>query len=89
MPDHPQDPAKSATTGSSGDQSPDTPPREAVYDDEGRFAPSHGVLGLPEWITVPADPHPPRGRPRTDRRRHRQPRRLHGGPRHQPRKDPR
>ena len=25
---------------------------EAVYDDEGRFTPAHGVLGLPNWITA-------------------------------------
>ena len=40
-----------------GDQPGDPPPaavyREAVYDDEGRFAPAHGVLGLPSWITEP------------------------------------
>ena len=40
-----------------GDQPGDPPPaavyREAVYDDEGRFAPAHGVLGLPSWITDP------------------------------------
>ena len=46
-----------------GDQSPDTPAREAVYDDEGRFAPSHGVLGLPEWITYPLIPTRPEDAP--------------------------
>ncbi|MGB7979678.1 MAG: LysM peptidoglycan-binding domain-containing protein [Candidatus Nanopelagicales bacterium] len=37
--------------------------REAVYDDEGRFAPSHGVLGLPEWITYPLIPTRPEDAP--------------------------
>jgi LysM repeat protein len=30
--------------------------RDAVYDDEGRFDPDHGVLGLPNWITGPLTP---------------------------------
>jgi hypothetical protein len=46
-----------------GAQSPDTPTREAVYDDEGRFAPSHGVLGLPEWIKPPLTPVRPEDAP--------------------------
>ena len=29
-----------------------------MYDDEGRFAPTHGVLGLPNWITYPQIPAP-------------------------------
>ena len=33
--------------------------REAVYDDEGRFAPTHGVLDLPNWITNPLIPTRP------------------------------
>jgi hypothetical protein len=33
--------------------------REAVYDDEGRFAPTHGVLDLPNWITAPLIPTQP------------------------------
>ena len=46
-----------------GDHSPDTPAREAVYDDEGRFAPDHGVLGLPNWITAPLIPTRPEDAP--------------------------
>ena len=38
-------------------------PREAVYDDEGRFAPTHGVLGLPNWITDPLIPTRPEDAP--------------------------
>jgi hypothetical protein len=37
--------------------------REAVYDDEGRFAPTHGVLGLPNWITEPLTPTRPADAP--------------------------
>jgi hypothetical protein len=37
--------------------------REAVYDDEGRFAPTHGVLGLPNWITAPLTPTRPADAP--------------------------
>ena len=50
-----------------GDQPVDPPPtavyREAVYDDEGRFAPAHGVLGLPNWITDPLNPTRPQDAP--------------------------
>ena len=50
-----------------GDQPVDPPPtagyREAVYDDEGRFAPAHGVLGLPNWITDPLTPTRPQDAP--------------------------
>jgi hypothetical protein len=38
--------------------------REAVYDDEGRFAPTHGVLGLPNWITEPLTPTRPADAPK-------------------------
>ena len=41
----------------------DTEYREAVYDDEGRFAPTHGVLGLPNWITAPLTPTRPSDAP--------------------------
>ncbi len=40
-----------------------TTPREVVYDDEGRFAPTHGVLDLPNWITAPLIPTRPEGAP--------------------------
>jgi LysM repeat protein len=50
-----------------GEQPVDPPPSagygEAVYDDEGRFAPAHGVLGLPNWITDPLTPTRPEDAP--------------------------
>ena len=57
------DPLPGTPMSGPGDQSPDTAAREAVYDDEGRFAPSHGVLGLPEWITYPLIPTRPEDAP--------------------------
>ena len=45
------------------DPSPTAGYREAVYDDEGRFNPDHGVLGLPNWITSPLTPVRPEDAP--------------------------
>jgi len=64
----PRTPALPATPMSgTGDQPVGPPPtavyREAVYDDEGRFAPAHGVLGLPNWITDPLNPTRPQDAP--------------------------
>ncbi|MGB7981510.1 MAG: LysM peptidoglycan-binding domain-containing protein, partial [Candidatus Nanopelagicales bacterium] len=61
-------PAVPGTPMSATGEQPVDPPvvaaaREAVYDDEGRFAPSHGVLGLPEWITYPLIPTRPEDAP--------------------------
>jgi hypothetical protein len=60
----PRTPALPATPMSGTGDQPVGPPatavyREAVYDDEGRFAPAHGVLGLPNWITDPLTPTRP------------------------------
>jgi LysM repeat protein len=43
----------------------------AVYDDEGRFAPDHGVLGLPNWITGPLTPVRPEDAPEVIAEAHR------------------
>ena len=53
----------SAPSGQSDGPASDAGYREAVYDDEGRFAPSHGVLGLPNWITDPLTPTRPEDAP--------------------------
>jgi LysM domain len=45
------------------DPTPSAVYREAAYDDEGRFAPAHGVLGLPNWITDPLTPTRPKDAP--------------------------
>lgn len=37
--------------------------RVEVYDDEGRFDPAHGVLGLPNWVTTPLIPTHPEAAP--------------------------
>ena len=38
-------------------------PSTAAFDDEGRSAPVHGVLGLPDWITAPLTPARPEDAP--------------------------
>jgi LysM repeat protein len=60
-------PLPSTPMGAAGERPVDPPDtvtaREAVYDDEGRFAPTHGVLGLPNWITAPLIPTRPEDAP--------------------------
>ena len=61
-------PALPVTPMSGSTREPVDPPtdagyREAVYDDEGRFAPTHGILGLPNWITEPLTPTRPADAP--------------------------
>jgi LysM repeat protein len=59
----PPAPALPATPLRGGSRNGEPPAREAVYDAEGRFAPEHGVLGLPNWISGPLNPVRPEDAP--------------------------
>ena len=56
-------PLPTTPMGGAGERPVDPPrtvtAREAVYDNEGRFAATHSVLGLPNWITAPLIPTRP------------------------------
>ena len=53
----------SATTAAALARDDDAGARAAVYDDEGRAQPAHGVLGLPNWVTAPLTPVEPEAAP--------------------------